>query len=711
MRINSMTVRGFRAFSDEITFDLEANALVLVGANGQGKTSFFDALLWALVGKIPRLGNTASCVSRYAPSGQARVSVDLCHGDDTLRITRTTDDETQRLSVAVNGETVAAGRAELELYCRLWPEAQFTVNSGEALTGALTRSVYLQQDRVREFVEADNDKQRFSAISELVGVGRVTELQAALDKSRRVWSRATNERKERRGDLEKWATRLRRRIDDLGEEPAVPHLTEDEWSNWWMSIREAGVDVDIPTVDSGGAADGLDGAVRGLDAVRRAMGRTIHQYREMLGRWEDISELAASVEDDTLQEELESASTHAKDALIVADDNLAAVRAQAARDLANLAAEQDAVRAKSALAELALRFLDDTCPVCEQVINRDDLIPRLQTVAELQPTEVAPSDGVSQALEDRALAASALAVAERQLAELRRSYRKRVEQISEFERDMEALDCPFTDLREARDSLERRINSAQKRIDALDRLRRQGEALAIKHARSIEESKRRDLEHQLATITAQVKQLDVDLSARRRTSEIARQLLARLREAESRIVEERIRNLSPLLTRIYRRMDPHPSFRDVGLHATTYYGRGHLRPTVVDPTHEMGPQDPIVVLSSSQLNVLALSIFLSLNLGLASLPLTAVFLDDPVQSLDNINLLGLTDLLRRAKAERQILVSTHEAKLGKLLARKLRPIRDGERTIVITLQNWSPKGPHILTHDVHRESTDLRVVA
>ena len=172
-----------------------------------------------------------------------------------------------------------------------------------------------------------------------------------------------------------------------------------------------------------------------------------------------------------------------------------------------------------------------------------------------------------------------------------------------------------------------------------------------------------------------------------------------------------MQGLAPLLRRIYRRLDPHPSFRDVVLETRTYYRRGRLWSRVVDPTYDIGAQDPNQVLSSSQLNVLALSIFLSLNLGVANLPLGAAFLDDPVQSLDNINLLGLTDLLRRAKEERQVVVSTHDDKLGTLLARKLRPVRAEDRTIVITLQNWSPKGPHVLTRVVDRESTDLRVVA
>lgn len=711
MRVSSMTVSGFRAFTGEIEFDLEANAIVLVGANGQGKTSFFDALLWALAGRIPRLGDDAPCVSRYARSGQARVSVELRQEHETLRLTRTTDDETQRLVVSVNGKRLTDGRADSELYRRLWPDAEFTDSSSEALTGALTRSVYLQQDRVRDFVEADSDSERFAAISELVGVGRVTELQAELDKSRRAWSQAINQTQTRRDTLAASATQVRRRIDDLGEEPTHPHLTEAEWSNWWVMIREAGVNAATPPVNSAGAANSLDGAIRSLDAIWRSERRILDQGREMLERWEDVRDLAVSAEDQDPSKELESAVKRAKDALAVADDNVAAARQQAADELADLVAEQDNVKAKAALSKLALRLLEDVCPVCEQEINREELIQRLETLAALEPIEVAPSGAIDEALRERALAASALALAERQLAEAHLSRRESAARISDFERGIEALGSMSKDWREVRGFLEGRIEAAQLRVDGVRELRTRGEALAVKHARSTEEGKRRDLEQHLANIAKQVAKLDIELLGRRRTAETAKRLLAQLQKAESRIVEGRIQDLSPLLTRIYRRMDPHPSFRNVSLHATTYYGRGRLRPTVVDPTREIGPQDPNLVLSSSQLNVLALSIFLSLNLGLATLPLTAAFLDDPVQSLDNINLLGLTDLLRRTKAERQVLVSTHDAKLGKLLARKLRPIQADERTIVITLQDWRPKGPHVATRDVDRESTDLRVVA
>lgn len=45
MRITAIELSGFRGFAQKQEFDLDANAIVIVGANGQGKTSLFDGVL------------------------------------------------------------------------------------------------------------------------------------------------------------------------------------------------------------------------------------------------------------------------------------------------------------------------------------------------------------------------------------------------------------------------------------------------------------------------------------------------------------------------------------------------------------------------------------------------------------------------------------------------------------------------------------------
>ena len=54
VRLKEMKVQGFRIYGKEETFDLDADLVVLYGANGLGKTSFFDAFEYGLTEEIKR---------------------------------------------------------------------------------------------------------------------------------------------------------------------------------------------------------------------------------------------------------------------------------------------------------------------------------------------------------------------------------------------------------------------------------------------------------------------------------------------------------------------------------------------------------------------------------------------------------------------------------------------------------------------------------
>jgi DNA repair exonuclease SbcCD ATPase subunit len=111
------------------------------------------------------------------------------------------------------------------------------------------------------------------------------------------------------------------------------------------------------------------------------------------------------------------------------------------------------------------------------------------------------------------------------------------------------------------------------------------------------------------------------------------------------------------------------------------------------------------------MNALAVSVFLALNIGIPRPPLPIAMLDDPLQSLDDINLLGLIDLFRRTKNNRQFFVSTHDSRFGALLSRKLRPANQEGRTIVIELDGWARTGPNVMIRDVKCDPVALRLVS
>jgi DNA repair exonuclease SbcCD ATPase subunit len=196
MRICNLTVSGFRGFASRYSFDLNGTAVILSGVNGQGKTSLFDAILWSLSGKVPRIGlNDSRLLSLYSTSGEMSVSLDLASGSgEPLRVTRSWDGQDQVLTLERSDTVTRGSEAQVQLLRLLWPPALVTQKENDALCSAITRGVYLQQDVVRQFIEADDDQQRFNAISELVGIGRATDLQLSLERAKKNWTRATNQR-------------------------------------------------------------------------------------------------------------------------------------------------------------------------------------------------------------------------------------------------------------------------------------------------------------------------------------------------------------------------------------------------------------------------------------------------------------------------------------------------------------------------------------
>ena len=70
-------------------------------------------------------------------------------------------------------------------------------------------------------------------------------------------------------------------------------------------------------------------------------------------------------------------------------------------------------------------------------------------------------------------------------------------------------------------------------------------------------------------------------------------------------------------------------------------------------------------------------------------------MDDPLQSMDDVNVLGFSDLCRFLRKEKQIIVSSHEARLTNLLRRKLSPRNEPLHTVVIDFVSWNRSGPHI----------------
>lgn len=129
-----------------------------------------------------------------------------------------------------------------------------------------------------------------------------------------------------------------------------------------------------------------------------------------------------------------------------------------------------------------------------------------------------------------------------------------------------------------------------------------------------------------------------------------------------------------LINAIYRKIDPHPSFKKVEFRADFDSDKPGLNIVVSD---ESGASiSPILYFSAAQSNILSLSVFLASALHAKDDngdPVDVVMIDDPIQSMDSINILSTIDLLRSIclQFKKQVIISTHDENFFGLLQRKI----------------------------------------
>ena len=709
MWIKSVDISGFRAFSGSHRFDLDGDIVLVTGVNGQGKTSLFDAILWAVTGEVSRLNRPDSVVSLYSQSGEARVTVTLRSDDGrTLEVTRHSDGERTGLLVGAGGETFRGREAEYELLRCLWPDGLAAIESQAALRSALERGVYLQQDVLTGFLTADTDQDRFRAISELIGAGRTTEFQEALERSRRSWSRTTTQRNSEMKEKEERLSRLERQVQDLAGVRSIPPSSGSQWAAWWTQANRLGVSTgESPRVDSFDAPRAIDAGMAELRAVRLSLERRGDRLRHLALMLDDLPPPIDNI--DETRKEAEQASQ----ALEAARNTLAKAEqevAEARRRQIEARSEREDLRV---LAEIALRHLGEQCPVCQQTYDVDSTRERLSRLREgVEPTGP-PVDELGliglmkdvQAMQERASSANAA------LQDSERHESVRTNSQERIRADLVELGIEILEDSNAARAIESALEENARNLELLTEVRLRGEALALSLARTGQISRQAEVEREVQVLRHDLSLIRDEVRLRQATGELASKIISGLRDASSDLVEGELERLEPLLQRIYATADPHPEFRMVKLLARMYRGSGRVLAEVEDPLHDHRSEAPGAFLSSSQMNVLAVSVFLALNLGIPTLPLNVAILDDPLQSLDDLNLLGLIDLLKRMRERRQLMVSSHDSRFASLLERKLRPVSDQQRTILVELSGWSSEGSSVAQRDIAPDLVPIRIAA
>lgn len=157
-------------------------------------------------------------------------------------------------------------------------------------------------------------------------------------------------------------------------------------------------------------------------------------------------------------------------------------------------------------------------------------------------------------------------------------------------------------------------------------------------------------------------------------------LLSELDSEHARTIERlqrRVRGFfyTDLINAIYRKIDPHPDFKQVLFDCEfPESDRPRLNVLVADDKGEAIA--PSLYFSAAQVNILSLSIFLARALHVKQADgsdVQCILIDDPIHSMDSINVLSTIDLLRSISNnfDRQIILSTHDRNFFDLLKKKI----------------------------------------
>jgi DNA repair exonuclease SbcCD ATPase subunit len=335
------------------------------------------------------------------------------------------------------------------------------------------------------------------------------------------------------------------------------------------------------------------------------------------------------------------------------------------------------------LATAAIDLLGDSCPVCGQPIDAADVRRHLKEVIE-QSAQVAAAASAAQrellgaraALVDAQRTAVLRAETETQLNAARTRLNVAV---ADAQSIAELDDTIGTDV------LVERLGAALETMRALYL-----EALELAGARLEGLRAQADaLEQEVTEAAQRVENFDRRIEASKRVEHAAH-------EAARRIVERALDTLQPSFAEVFDRLRPNPAFTQLDVRQDIMNNRNQVVPVVRDV--ERGIEaNPAIVFSEGQLNVVALSYFLGMALNAREAALPFLIMDDPLQALDVIAILGFGDLARRVRNERQLIVTTHDRRFADVLVRKLSPRSDDESLIVHDFAGWTREGPAITT--------------
>lgn len=130
------------------------------------------------------------------------------------------------------------------------------------------------------------------------------------------------------------------------------------------------------------------------------------------------------------------------------------------------------------------------------------------------------------------------------------------------------------------------------------------------------------------------------------------------------------------IQQLYNTIDPHPEYKEIKFECDFTYKEPRLHIYMESRSKGQDPIVPTLYFSTAQINILSFCIFMARALFAKTddgQDVGCVFIDDPIQALDDINILSMIDMLRNVafSLDRQIVMTTHDLNFFELLQKKI----------------------------------------
>ncbi|MDH6372515.1 exonuclease SbcC [Paenibacillus sp. PastF-3] len=223
------------------------------------------------------------------------------------------------------------------------------------------------------------------------------------------------------------------------------------------------------------------------------------------------------------------------------------------------------------------------------------------------------------------------------------------------------------------------------------------ESVIIKSITAIENAKEELLlktrQEEMRVQQSHLEHLDQLKKTANEDQEAIKDLINNVKPAVDQLNEKMISELLDTIQRIFSRINSHPVYNHIDFNKEYRHKSYRLLILVLTGLENQTQANATYIFSSAQINSIALSFFMAMGLHQQWSSLQLMGMDDPIQSMDEVNVLSLIDLIRlfMEKYDKQFIISTHDYSFYQMMLKKFR----NQDIAVIEYEGYSEKGPLI----------------